>query len=56
MWVLIIAILTADGNAITTQEFHSEFACQTAKAYVLENMQPVRYGATKAVCKKKGGM
>lgn len=52
-WVLIIAVLTMDGNAITTQEFSSEENCLAAKMVIKSNLQPRRYGDTRMECLKK---
>lgn len=52
-WVLIIAILTMDGNAITTQEFSSEDNCLAAAMVIKSNLQPIRLGKTKMECVKK---
>ena len=53
MWILIVAIFSIDGNAVSMQEFESEDTCNAAKILVLDNIQPVRYGKTTAMCTKK---
>lgn len=52
-WVLIIAIITMDGHAITTQEFSSKDNCLAAKMVIESNIKPRRYGSTKMECVKK---
>lgn len=47
--ILIIMIVTYDGNSVTTARFSNKAACETARDWTNAS-QPVRYGYVKAQC------